>query len=637
VGAALLDLALENRIDIDQQPPTVLNAEPLKDGLLDPFLTAIVEYGKVEGVQCWVQELSRPQHVDMLQAQMQNRLVARGMLERRDGGRLTLSNRIRQRRASSDEREEVKARVWGVLFCEDIPEPREILLIGLIEACRILDCIIPHSKRDEVQARAQQILQENLYGHSVMEALRAAMSQAQALPLQLTAKRERREARESQPKVSGLPLAGNALSMAGDLRTFFRDQYLKLGPVFRVRVFSRTYTVLAGAEANVFVQRKGRDHLQSGTTYAGLTREMGAARMIIGMDGPDHFRLRKVLRGSYSRGYILERLPIAIKVVERAIEEWLEEGTVPVTVAMKRIITEQLGHLCANMSAGPYLDDLILFLDRLLVTQLTHQRPEVMLRTPRMRQARARMEEFYEKILQKHDPGQRAACITASGADTIDDVLATHCSDPQFMPETDLMVACIGPFFAGAHTSAHTSAFVLYNLLEHPDLLACVRAEAEALFVEGADKAAALRKMDVTRRVVMETLRLYPIVNVVPRKVVNSFTLAGHRIPAGSSVMFAITVPHFLDRHFPDADRFDVDRYCPPRNEHRAPGAYVPFGVGTHRCLGGGLAEEQVVLTVATILHYLEVERDPLDYKLKINNTPLPAPDGGFRVRVARR
>ena len=48
------------------------------------------------------------------------------------------------------------------------------------------------------------------------------------------------------------------------------------------------------------------------------------------------------------------------------------------------------------------------------------------------------------------------------------DLMALHHVDPQFLPETDLMPAVLGPFIAGLDTVGSTCAFMLYALLKHP-------------------------------------------------------------------------------------------------------------------------------------------------------------------------
>ena len=99
----------------------------------------------------------------------------------------------------------------------------------------------------------------------------------------------------------------------------------------------------------------------------------------------------------------------------------------------------------------------------------------------------------------------------------------------------------------------------------------------------------------------------------------------------------ATTVPHYLPEYFPDPHRFDIDRYLPERAEHKQRGAYAPFGLGTHRCLGSNFAETQIALTLATILRDVELKLDPPGYTLKIDPLPSPSPDKNFKFKVVRR
>ena len=169
--------------------------------------------------------------------------------------------------------------------------------------------------------------------------------------------------------------------------------------------------------------------------------------------------------------------------------------------------------------------------------------------------------------------------------DLIDDLLELHRSDPQFFPETDLQLAVLGPFFAGIETAASTSAFTLYALLKHPELLERMTAEADAFFDQATLTARGLRELDVTRRVVLETLRMYPAIPGLMRTVANSFEFGGYTVPARANVIIGNTVSHHLPEYFPEPERFDIERYTPERAEHEQPGAFAPFGLGTHRCL----------------------------------------------------
>ena len=238
-----------------------------------------------------------------------------------------------------------------------------------------------------------------------------------------------------------------------------------------------------------------------------------------------------------------------------------------------------------------------------------------------------------DRVRAVHDPERPSD----SEPDLVDDLLALHQVDPQFLPETDLMPAVLGPFIAGLDTVGSTCAFMLYALLKHPDLLERMTAEADAIFAHGTPSAESVRRLDVTHRVALETLRMYPIAPAITRTVSNTFEFAGYTVPAGQKVIVATTVPHHLPQCFPDPVRFDIERYTPERREHRQPGVFVPFGVGAHVCLGAGFAEVAIAVTMATIVREVELALDPPDYTLKINPVPTPSPDDRFRFRVARR
>ena len=68
----------------------------------------------------------------------------------------------------------------------------------------------------------------------------------------------------------------------------------------------------------------------------------------------------------------------------------------------------------------------------------------------------------------------------------------------------------------------------------------------------------------------------------------------------------------------------------PTTREH---GVYTPFGVGAHSCLGAGLAEIQMVATMAALLNSgkLEMLTKPGPLKIKIKPVATPV---GVRVRI---
>ena len=433
------------------------------------------------------------------------------------------------------------------------------------------------------------------------------------------------------PQVSGWPLIGSTFDIAGDLISFLTTHYHKLGPIFQIRALNNRFIALVGPEANRFVQKQGRISLRSQEMWHDFTVSMGANDALMGMDGPAHIRMRKVQTKGYSRAFIENRLDEVVAIARRMMAEWPQHRPVVAHYAMQRIIAEQIAILTTGVSARDYIDDLVFTLDSLLKVHVMHLGPGWILYRPRLRRARKRLEELYAMVMSRHAGAGR------TNGDLTDDLLELHRSDPQFFPETDLQLAVLGPFFAGIETAANTCAFTLYALLKHPELLERMTAEADALFDQGTLTAQGLRQLDVTHRVVLETLRMYPVIPGLTRTVANSFEFAGYTVPAGATVIVGNTVAHQLSECFPHPERFDIERYTPERAEHRQPGAFAPFGLGTHRCLGSDFAEVQIALTLLTMVRDVELTLASPGYELKIKHTPTPHPAPSFKFRASPR
>jgi cytochrome P450 len=119
------------------------------------------------------------------------------------------------------------------------------------------------------------------------------------------------------------------------------------------------------------------------------------------------------------------------------------------------------------------------------------------------------------------------------------------------------------------------------------------------------------------------------------RTATQDFVFHGYRVYEGEPLYMATAVSHVLPAFYPDPYTFDIGRYQRPRAEHRQPGAYAPFGLGPHTCLGAGMAEVLMMLGMGRLFHQLELALSPPDYELKLSVTPTP--EESFAVKVVGR
>jgi cytochrome P450 len=440
--------------------------------------------------------------------------------------------------------------------------------------------------------------------------------------------------REPVP-VPGLPLLGNVLAMAGDPAKFFVDCYRKYGPVFRVKILGNSYTVIAGAEAANFMGRRdGKDCLRSKEFWQGLVEEYGATCTLTGEDGEKHAKLRAVMRDGYSKESIRGRYDELVSITDMSMErDWKPGTAVGVVQAMQYMVVDQLGIILTGSAPLEYVKDIRTTILYILNVLVTRQRPKFLLKNPKYKKAKARVFELGQKMIDDYraNPDKRGP----DAHNLIDDIMAAHDRDPELMPASDLILSLTGPYVAGLDTVANTTSACVYSILKHPEVLARVQREADALFAKGPiDEAEMMRALPSVEGAVMETMRLYPIAVAQMRTATKDFEFEGFQIRNGEMLYVATSVPHFMEEFYPNPTQFDIDRYQKPRAEHLQPGVYSPYGRGPHTCLGKSLAEVQLVLSMARLFHKLDLSLDPPGYVLKTKTAPTPGPAMDFKVKV---
>ena len=175
-------------------------------------------------------------------------------------------------------------------------------------------------------------------------------------------------------------------------------------------------------------------------------------------------------------------------------------------------------------------------------------------------------------------------------------------------------------------------------MASQPALYERIRSEADALFENGDPDGEDFTQsaIEVTHRFIIECLRMYPIVPMSIRDVMNSCVVEGYELPVGSRIYIAQTASHYMDDVFPDPFTFDIDRYLPSRNEHRSHG-YAPYGLGTHRCLGSRWMDLQLAVNVLMIAHYFTLKVSPANYKLRFSPLPSMKPSKKLMFLIAEQ
>ena len=151
----------------------------------------------------------------------------------------------------------------------------------------------------------------------------------------------------------------------------------------------------------------------------------------------------------------------------------------------------------------------------------------------------------------------------------------------------------------GMQEPGHALGICVWALLTHPETLARVRADRGLI-----------------RPAVEEALRWHSPVGTQTRQVTQPVTLSGVDLQPGDALAAVLASANRDERHWPDADRYDIDRR----------GAHAAFGLGAHHCAGAPLARYEVRLPLEMLLDRFPALRLDPDHEVELSGWEFRAP-----------
>ena len=167
-GGVLMDLAMDNRIDTDLQTLILLDDTPTGNQLLDPTLADIAA-GAQKDARFWVERTA--ERSQAIREQALNRLVERGILEREDDRFLWVFRSRRYPAIDGKAEREVKLRIMAVLFSDEIPDPRDVVVICLADACGLFAQLLSRAELNRATERIEQVRKLDLIGQAMAQAI----------------------------------------------------------------------------------------------------------------------------------------------------------------------------------------------------------------------------------------------------------------------------------------------------------------------------------------------------------------------------------------------------------------------------------------------------------------------------------
>jgi cytochrome P450 len=409
-------------------------------------------------------------------------------------------------------------------------------------------------------------------------------------------------------KESGPPRAPGALPLVGHLLPLLRDplgfvrSLSAHGDLVEVRLGPVKTIIVCTPELTSQVLRDDRTFDKGGPVF-GRFREI-AGNGLVSCPHADHRRQRRLLQPAFRQARLPGYATMMAEQIAAGIGSWPDGQVIDVTAEMQMVagrtgVATMFAGVLSDATLGHLVDDLNVVLAGIYGRVL---RPSWLDRLPtpgnrRYDRVRARLRRTLGELIATYQAGG------VDHGDLLSIVLATRDSagDGRALSETEVVDQLVTFFIGGTESTAVTLAWALYLVARHRDIEERLHGEVDKVLAGAAATFDDLPGLDLTRRIVTETLRLYPPAWMLTRTATADAELGGHRVPAGTAVAFSPYLIHHRTDLYADAERFDPDRWDdgaaakPPRE------AIIPFGAGARKCIGEAFGMTEATIALATI------------------------------------
>jgi cytochrome P450 len=416
--------------------------------------------------------------------------------------------------------------------------------------------------------------------------------------------------------------AAQALLRQGHILGALEALHDTLGDVFRLPLPGFESVVLVGPEANRFVLVDAKDSLLWRAEHDPVTRLLRQGMLV--EDGAFHDELREIMTPALHRSLFDGFVQAMWQDTDRVAGQWREGARLDLFTEMRRIALLIISDALFNEDFGPHIGPLWRDIARTL--RYISPGPWLLWPTiPRAGYGRAlrRLDAYF------HDLIARRRAQPGTTTDLLGGLIAAGMSDSLIRDQLLTM------FIAGHDTSTTLLAWCLYLLVTHPDSLARVRAEIDAVMGTQAPTYAHVRQLTYLDGVIKETLRLYPPIHLGSRIATTNLVFQDFPIPAGTRVLYSIYLTQRDKKHWPAPALFEPERFAAESAQHRSAYTFLPFGGGPRNCIGAAFAQVEAKIVLARLLQKYEFQFVGGRVRPRMRATLEPYP--GVAVEVRQR
>jgi len=347
---------------------------------------------------------------------------------------------------------------------------------------------------------------------------------------------------------------------------------------------------------------------------------------------------RKLIQPLFLQERINNYAEIMIKYTEKMLENWFDREKIDVhqammrltlNIAMKAIFNQDLTDKEAK-TIGEAFDLAMKWYDSQRQQGFTYDRDNLTEEDRRYKKAIELLDRKIYETIETRGKNKNNSKDLLSLLLEVENENGEKMSDRQVRDEAATMI------IAGHETSASTLSWTWMLLSQNPQVRDKLKQEIKEVLGNNKPTAADYSKLNYTKMVIKESMRLYPAVAELSRQTTKEYNLGGYKIPAGCIVMMSQWVNHRDPNYFRDPEKFNPDRWANDLEKNLPRGVYYPFGDGQRICIGKGFALMEAVLLLATISQKFDLNLLP-EHPIIPQPSITLRPEKGIKVVLNKR
>ncbi|WP_329461021.1 cytochrome P450 [Streptomyces sp. NBC_01431] len=412
-----------------------------------------------------------------------------------------------------------------------------------------------------------------------------------------------------------LPLIGHALRLLHDPAGFLTTAPAH-GPLSRVRLGPLTATLVSDPALTREVLLDDALYDKGGPLYDRIADVMGNG--LLACPHARHRQQRRLLQPVFHKDRVPAHLDLMAAEITDGIDQWRPGQTLDMAAQAQALTARAIvATLFDGTLDGATVTTMVEDMSAITAGIYSHALlPAAYTRLPlpahrRYTRAQSHLRATLGRIITEHrarttDHGAFLSLLTEPGP------------DGHTLTDKDVSDQVITFFIAGMETTGNALAWAAHHLAQDAALQQRVHAEAAAL-PAGPPTHTHLPHLELTSRVITETLRHYPPVWLLTRSVTRDTTLGDHPLRAGDTVVISAHLVQHLPSAHPRPHHFAPDRWSRPTPP--VPGSLIPFGLGARKCIGDTLGMGELTLALAALTrrwHLIPTTAAPVRYEKDI-------------------